>query len=222
VSSDRHTAVRRPVTALPFRLHAATTCPPPAEVARSLAWELGDFDADGAERALTALTAAALAEVERSPEAQLHALGEVVTSAALCARRDGGPHELLIDRVLVRGHGHPLTIAVILQEIGRRAGLPVGIVAGEAGVFVAHQRLTEPLVLDPATGRLVDADRLGTLVWQCGHQVAALLLDALEPRYERAGDLTRALHVARLRCTLPFADVGVAAQRLRRLSARLN
>ena len=72
---------------------------------------------------------------------------------ALCARRDGGPRELLIDRALERGHGHPLLVAILLAEIGRRAGLPVGIVAGERGHFVAHQRLTEPLVLDPATGR---------------------------------------------------------------------
>lgn len=222
MSSDRHTAVRKPVTALPFRLHASATCPPPAELALSLAWELGDLDADRAERALTALAAATLAEVEPTPEAQLRALGEVITSAALCPRHGGGPNELLIDRALDRGHGHPLLLAVIVQEIGRRAGLPVAIIAGEAGVFVAHQRLTEPLVLDPATGHLVNADRLGTLIWQCGHQVAALLLDALEPRYERVGDLTRALHIARLRCSLPFEDVSAASERLRRLTARLN
>ena len=110
----------------------------------------------------------------------------------------------------------------MLTELGRRAGLPVGIIAGERGHFVAHQRLTEPLVLDPATGHLLDAGDLGTLRWQCGHQVAASLLDLLQPRYERVGDFTRALQVARLRCTLPFEDSGDAEQRLRRLTARLN
>ena len=218
-SSDRHTAVRRPVAALPFRVHASVTCPPPAELALSLAWELGDLDADRVERALCALGAAVLVEVEHAPEAQLRALAEVVSCSALSARRDG---ELLIDRVLERGHGHPLVVAIVLAELGRRAGLPVGIIAGERGHFVAHQRLTEPLVLDPATGRLVDAGELGTLIWQCGHQVAASLLDALQPRYERDGDLTRALQVARLRCTLPFEDSSVAEQRLRRVTARLN
>ena len=108
--------------------------------------------------------------------------------------------------MLDRGHGHPLALAILLVEIGRRAGLPVGIVAGEHGHFIAHQRLTEPLVLDPATGTLRDADALGTLLWRCGHQVAAELLDVLQPRFERTGDLTRALHVARLRTTLPFED----------------
>ncbi len=220
--SDKDTAVRRPVTALPFRLHASATCPPPAELARSLAWELGDFDADRMERDLTALAAAILAETETKPEAQLRALGEAVTNMAISPRHDGGPHELLIDKALERGHGHPVLVAIVLQEIGRRAGLPVGIVAGEQGHFVAHQRLTQALVLDPGTGRLVDADALGVLRWQCGHQVAAELLDLLQPRYERDGDLTRALHVARLRATLPFEDSSVAEQRLRRVTARLN
>ena len=47
---------------------------------------------------------------------------------------------------------------------------------------------------------------LGVLQWRCGHQVAAELLDELQPRYERIGDLARALHVARMRTTLPFED----------------
>ena len=61
-SSDRDTAVRR--SALPFRLHASVTCPPPAELAASLAWELGDVDVERVERALTALTAATPADLE--------------------------------------------------------------------------------------------------------------------------------------------------------------
>ena len=221
-SSDRHTAVRGRATTLPFRLHASVTCPPPAELATSLAWELGDLDADRVERALCALGAAVLAELESEPEAQLRALGEAVTNTALCPRRGGGPGELLIDRALERGHGHPVLVAILLAEIGRRAGLPLGIVAGERGHFIAHQRLTEPLVLDPSTGRLVDADTLGPMEWRCGHQVAAELLDLLQPRYERDGDLTRALKVARLRCTLPFEDMAEPEQRLRRVTARLN
>jgi hypothetical protein len=221
-SSDRDIAARRTLTALPFRLHASVTCPPPCELAMSLAWELGDLDADRVERALCAFGAAVLAEVESGPEAQLRALGEAVTSGALCARRGGGPEALLIDRVLERGHGHPVVLAVVLAEIGRRAGASVGIVAGERGHYVAHQRLSEPLVLDPATGRLVDANALGAMTWRCGHQVAAELVDVLQPRYERTGDLARALHVARLRCALPFEDVSHAEQRLRRVTALLN
>src|SRR4051812_479401 len=99
-SSDRDTAVRRPVTAVPFRLHASVTCPPPAELARSIASELGDFDADRAERGLMALAAAILPETESRPDAQLSALGEAVANLALTPRRGGGPSELLLDQAL--------------------------------------------------------------------------------------------------------------------------
>ena len=56
-TSDRKTAVRRAST-LPFRLHASVTCPPPAALAASMAWELGDLDAEGVERAYDALLVA--------------------------------------------------------------------------------------------------------------------------------------------------------------------
>lgn len=215
---------RRTLTALPFRLHAAVTCPAHAELAASLAWELGEFDQDRLERELCALGAAVAAETAPDAESQLSALGEAVGAGDLVARCYGGPEELLLGRVLASGHGHPIAIAIVLAELGRRAGLPIGIVADEHDHYVAHQRLHAPLLLDPETGDLVDAEALGTLTWRCGHQVAAALLDELQPRYEHAGDLTRALHVARLRCILPFDDgsVDAATARLRALSARLN
>jgi hypothetical protein len=184
-----------------------------------MAWELGrDFDAERVERLYDALLASTPVELERTAEDGLRTLGE----APLRAVRGGTADALLLDRALERGHGHPILIAALLAEVGRRAGLPVGVVAGEAGHFVAHQRLTRALVLDPGTGRLVDADALGVLHWRCGHQVAAELLDELQPRLARAGDLTRALHVARMRCTLPFDDTADAERRLEQLSARLN
>ena len=216
-TSDRNTAVRRGST-VPFRQHASVSCPPPAALATSMAWELGDVDAERIERAYDALLVATPIELEPTAEDQLRALGE----APLRAVGGGGPEALLLDRALERGHGHPILVAVLLAELGRRAGVPVGVVAGAAGHFVAHQRLTQALVLDPCTGQLVDADELGVLQWRCGHQVAAELLDELQPRYERIGDLTRALHVARMRTTLPFEDTEDATLRLKQLTARLN
>ncbi|HEY6886627.1 MAG TPA: hypothetical protein VI300_02570, partial [Solirubrobacter sp.] len=102
---------------MPFRLHASARCPSPAELAISLAWELGELDRDRVERGLTALGAAIHAELETTPQAQLRALGEAVTNAVLAARRTGGPHELLIDKALESGHAHPVLIAIILQEV---------------------------------------------------------------------------------------------------------
>jgi hypothetical protein len=198
-------------------------CPSHGELAASIAFELGALDPDRFERDLAVLAAALPPESE--PEAQLRALGEIVSSGALVARAYGGAEELLAGEVIRRGHGPPLAVAVLLAELARRAGASVGIVAAERDHYVAHPRLKAPLLLDPRTGELVDATRLaGTVTWRCGHQVAAALLDGLQPRYERVGDLERALQVARLRCLLPFDDesVAIARRRLRMLSAQLN
>lgn len=220
MSGERETAVRRASPVAPFHVHAAVTCPPPAELAFSLAWELAEFDVDRAERTLWSL-ARGLSDVT-GPTAQLRALGRLVSTGTLRPRETGGPESLLIDRVLERGCGHPLVIAIVLVELARRAAVPAAIIAGERGCFVAHQRLTQPLVLDPASGALVDAGRLGVLTWRCGHQIAAELLNGIEHRYERNGDLTRALQVARMRCALPFDDLSAAEADVRRLGARLN
>jgi hypothetical protein len=182
-------------------------------VAAWIAWELSEAPAERAYEDLRPDV-----EAVSDAEGQLRALGRVPLRSA----RGGGPEALLLDHAFDRGSGHPILVAVILQELGRRAGVPVGIVAGRAGHFLAHPRLMEPLVLDPATGTLVDAGALGVLRWRCGHQVAAELLDELQPRYERSGDLTRALQVARMRLTLPFDDTQDAALRLQRITARLN
>ena len=222
-SSDRDTAVRRPVTALPFRLHASVTCPPPAELAR--------VAGVGARRPRrrprrarpdARWRAAVLAEVEHDAGgAAARARRGRRDCATPAARRPDG--ELLIDRVLERGHGHPVLVAIVLAG-DRPPRRPAGR---------HRRRRPRPLRRPPAPDRAARArpahrpaastpTTLGALRWQCGHQVAAELLDLLQPRYERDGDLTRALHVARLRCTLPFEDMGEAEQRLRRVTARLN
>ena len=79
-------------------------------------------------------------------------------------------------------------------------------------------------MLDPCHGPArATPTRSACCSWRCGHQVAAELLDVLQPRYERIGDLTRALHVARLRTTLPFEDTdGRRRCASSRLTARLN
>ena len=213
----------REARAKPFRLHASVKCPSHGELAASIAFELGELDGDRFERDLTALAAAL--PVAGDPEAQLRALGEIVSSGAFVARTHGGAEELLAGEVIRRGYGHPLALAVVLAELGRRAGMTVGVVADERDHYVAHPRLTAPLLLDPRTGALVDATRVaGTLTWRCGHQVAAALLDGLQPRYERIGDIERALQVARLRCLLPFDDdsVALARRRLRMAMAQIN
>src|SRR4051794_149577 len=100
---NRDTAVRRTAP------HATTTCPPPFELAASLALELNEAE----------VLLGPAPEPHGDAEAQLRAL-----STPIVARADGGPELLLLDRALERGEGDPLIVAVVLAELGRRAGLP--------------------------------------------------------------------------------------------------
>ena len=101
----------------------------------------------------------------------------------------------------------------------------MGIVAGADGAFLAHPELADPLLVDPARGALRDARTLQAPVsWQCGHQVAARILNRIAERADRVGHLPWALRAAELHLALPFdaatrermqADLG-------RVRARLN
>ena len=200
---------------LPFTVHAALPCQPHAGFAASLAAELGAFDDAALERGLAAL---------ELPVAGLAALGHPVRAGALRVREDGGLDDLLIDRVVTSGVGHEAVVAVVLCELGRRAGMPVGVVGAGGRHLVGHEHVT-PWLLDPATGEVVDARLLAhEPEWRCGHQVADTLLGEVELRCERAGDLARAIRAAELRCSLPFDEDASerAGLALRRMRARLN
>ena len=107
---------------------------------------------------------------------------------------------------MTTGVGHEAVVAIVLCELGRRAGMPVGVVGAGARHLVGHEHVT-PWLLDPATGEVVDARRLAhEPEWRCGHQVADTLLDEVELRCERAGDVARAIRAAELRCALPFDE----------------
>jgi hypothetical protein len=137
-----------------------------------------------------------------------------------------GIHDLLLDRVVVAGHGHPLVLAVACVEAGRRAGIDLGIVAGATGCFVAHRELAEPLLVDVARGgRVVDAGgRTDDVGWQCSHQTAARILNRIGERAERTGNVAWALRAAELRLQLPFTRSVLEDLRhaLAHLRARLN
>jgi hypothetical protein len=216
------TAVLRP---LPFRTHATTGCPPHAALALSIAGELREVDSRAVHERLEALAdLASWAPVD--PFEQLQVLGEVARhDAAPRPVRAATPSDLLIDLVLRDGRGHPALIAVILCEAGRRLGWRTGIVGTDTRLYVAHQDLEQPMLLDPVDGELDDARGLrGPLCWRCSHETSALLLEELARTAERCGSLASAVRALELAAELPF-DRG-SAQRaqleVQRMRARLN
>ena len=182
---------------------------------------------DGAEAALDELARPMMAARDEEPLGQLGAAGEVVAECLEAGDlRWSGIHDLLLDRVVVGGFGHPLALAVACVEAGRRAGIELGIVAGLTGCYVAHRELTEPLLIDVADhGRVVDAGgRTEEVGWQCSHQTAARILNRIGERAERTGNLAWALRAAELRLQLPFTRPVLDDLRhaLAHLRARLN
>jgi Transglutaminase-like superfamily len=210
---------------LPFAVQASQGCSTPCHLALALAAEFAPVHTARAEDSLDELALWLVGVQDDEPLDQLDAVADlsrvhlepVVLSSAI--------DDLLLDRVAAGGAGHPLLLAIAGAEAARRAGLPVGIVAGADGAFLAHRALQDPVLVDPARGTMLDARALDSPVsWQCCHQVAARILNRIGERAERVGHVCWALRAAELRLALPFE----AATRerleadLRRVRARLN
>ena len=210
---------------VPFTVLAQRGCTPHASLALALTAEFGPARIERADAALDALAACLQGARDDRPEHQLNAAADLVGAHLEALVLDCAIDDLLLDRVVICGAGHPLVLAVASVEAGRRAGLELGVVAGADGAFVAHRRLAEPLVVDTATGRVVDVRSLtAPVAWQCSHQVVARILNRIGERAERLGHIAWALRAAELRLALPFE--GDTRERLeadlRRVRARLN
>jgi hypothetical protein len=211
---------------IPFAVQASSPWPTHAGLAFALAAEFSAPEG-GAPAALDALAAPLTAVRDDPPAEQLAACADLFAAGFDTGDLGwAGIHDLLLDRVVVSGFGHPLTLAVACVEAARRAGIALGVVAGGAGCFVAHRAMDHPLLVDLAgRARVVDAGgRTGDVGWQCSHQVAARILNRIGERAERTGNLAWALRAAELCLQLPFARPvrEELRHRLAHLRARLN
>jgi hypothetical protein len=128
--------------------------------------------------------------------------------------------------VLASACGHPAGVAIAGAGIAARAGIPIGLVGNGRRLYLAHEELDGPFVLDPAApARLTDARGLGCdLCWRCAHESALAVLEHVAARAERELDLPVAMACAALRLMLPLDDetrAAAAAEHVR-LLAQLN
>lgn len=175
-----------------------------AHLAIALTATLDPSEAGRAQAELDALAATLRPLWRLSPREQL------VGCAAAMAKRfrtcgDHGLEDLLLHHVLARRVGHPLLLALVAADIGRRAGLPVGLVGDGRDQRLAHVILPQPVVADPRDGfALVDLrGREGTVRWPGPIELAATLLELVAETAERAGDFDRAFRAADTRRALP-------------------
>jgi hypothetical protein len=198
------------------------------DLALSLAREFGPVDARAACDRLDELGGELRVALLLPPPEQC-----TVCALFLAARRRlrlagaFAPEALLLDRVLQRGEGHPLALALVYSEAARKAGIPLLPAYAEGRFLVAHGDADdEPLVLDPAAGgrRLLPAEIPGGLGWLCPHEVGFRLLACLQEAFELTGDVRSALRAVDIGLELPVAGaprLGLEHDRARIL-ARLN
>lgn len=146
------------------------------------------------------------------PALQLDALGErVVASFAVLrpAAVPAGITDLVPDRVLARGAGQELAVALVASAVAHRVGWDIDVVHGAGVVALAHRDIAEPLVSVPRyDGRLMDGRDLepdGDVRWLCPHEGAAALLDAVAVRAHDIGRWDLRARARELLLALPLA-----------------
>ncbi len=151
--------------------------------------------------------------------------------------RDGyyQPVNSYLDRVLDRGLGIPITLAVLLVEVGRRAGVVLEAV-GMPGHFLVRDPARPGTLIDPFdAGRPLDMAGCERLLHQTtgatarltpemlaatgAHAVLARMLANLDRAFEMAQDRRSLSWVCDLRLALPAATMGDRTQLAGRLAS---
>ena len=137
----------------------------------------------------------------------------------------GDPRNSMLDAVLARRSGLPITLSIVWIAVAGRAGFVLDGVGLPGHYVVGHFGADPPLLLDPfAGGALLEGEPQASLVrpWT-PHETVLRMLNNLVRSYVERGDLTRGLHAARLRVSLARGrEREEYAAELTRLEARLN
>lgn len=211
-----------------FTLLARRADAPLDRLSLALAAQFRPVDYDGALRRLDALGAELRDALGTAPGRR--------ALVALLAERHGfhgigepdeeRPDDAMLDVVLERRCGPPELLAVVYQEVARRAGLPVWGVGLRGHFVVAYGGAEAPIVLDPFREgcELPPALAPAPLRRCTAHQTVLRVLDILVAGYARRADLSSAIRAAELRLALPVPHAERVAQQrdLIALRARLN
>jgi regulator of sirC expression with transglutaminase-like and TPR domain len=130
------------------------------------------------------------------------------------------PRNSMLDQVIRRRRGLPITLSVLMIEVGRRVGAPLAPV-GMPGHFLVRDRVDPDLFVDPfAGGTLLDAAGCEAIFRRLHPgtpfdpaylepvaplDVIARMLDNLAGSYRRSGDRAGLTWVLDLRARLPGA-----------------
>ncbi|MEA2156904.1 MAG: hypothetical protein QOE11_3044 [Solirubrobacteraceae bacterium] len=207
----------------PFAVLAARNDPPLDELALALAAQFREVD-----------DVAAMARLDELGEQVAGAGGDELDAlVAVLGRRHGfagdrdsydDPANSMLDVVLERRAGLPISLSVVYVEVARRAGIALAGVGLPAHYVVGCFARTPPVLLDPfAGGASLDVpDSEHVRPWGA-HETALRMLNNLVGSYTRRNDLGRAIRAAEMRLELGPGSLAEAfGAELRALRARLN
>ena len=185
-----------------FTRLATGGCPPIADLLLALAGEFHDVDTDAADQRLDALALPLFGLAGGDLRVAAARLATVLdTDPGFDADRVGVAG-LWLDAALEAHAGHPLMLAAVTAEIGRRAGLAVHVLSSPTGWYAG--------LADGERLWLVDATMDGTTAdpWSlrrhCTHELAFAALLGLSDRFQRLGDRRGSAKAALLRSRLPL------------------
>jgi len=130
------------------------------------------------------------------------------------------PENSFLDTVLDRGRGIPITLAVLMMEVGRRAGVAIDGIGAPGHFLVLHgDDLRDPF----DGGRVVEGEGIHpSFLAPIGPRaLLGRMLANLRQIYQTAGEFNSLLWVMRLRCTIPDTP-DTDHQELARMVASLN
>jgi transglutaminase superfamily protein len=186
------------------RLLDSACCPHPGDALLAVAAEFRDYDADRTSFRLDDFARGLFGVAAgRDPGASARELARLLTEEVRLRRDESSLEGLWLDRTLDRRAGHPLAMAVIAAEIGRRAGLRVGICSTSWGWYAGIGEPEKLWLIDPACDP--GPTPSGPVRAHCGHEVAFAALTGVYARLVRDGDGAAANHAVELRGRLPVA-----------------
>jgi regulator of sirC expression with transglutaminase-like and TPR domain len=186
------------------RLLASPCCPGPGDMLLAVAAEFRPVAAGRVSFRLDEL-ARTLFDVAgaRDPRAASYRLATLLTDELGFRTDDSSLDGLWVDAALERRAGHPLALAVITAEIGRRAGIEVGICSTPTGWYAGIGEPERLWLIDPVLDP--GPTPAGPVRRHCGHEVGFAALTGIYARLLRDGDELGAHRAARLRGRLPVS-----------------
>lgn len=198
-------------------------------LALALAAGFREVDADAALAELDALGEELAGAADGSPHEQVRACGAVLGGVHGFSGDSEGydlPRNSMLDQVVRRRRGLPISLSVVYIEVGRRAGIPLAGVGLPGHFVVRHLGQASPLLLDPfKPGAPIGAAMPPAMArpWSAV-EIAMRMLNNLLRAHQRRGNLPMMLRAAEMRLDLPAPAplrIDLEAE-LRTLRARLN